>query len=286
MRNFNHRDDSIDPWLLQAIDEIKERYGDECHIQGRSILKFGETNVAFGTTRATIMQFQGSEINETYAEGNTIDSFVGESDDDIGKALTLEGHTVDGSGNMTFVTQPVTHNGVTPVTLLTPLFRANRKFLSGLGTIASPTEALAGTSYTYDSTAAGGVTSGAPDTPSATKLLILAGASQSEKAATSISSTQYWIITACKLAIDKSSGSNVTVRGDMYWRQLGGIFRPAGYKFDLTRDEFPSQVFDEVPYFIIPKNSDVALQAVSSATGTNGFGYMNGVLAKIDRAAL
>ena len=283
MKRYQQRN-NIDFWIAQALDEIKTLYGDECRVQDRSIRKFGTMGDgrSFGTTKATIAEFQGSEISETYATANTIDSLIGDSDDDIGKLMRVEGHTLDGSENMTFLSQPVTHGGTTRVPLTTSTFRATRLFVDGLGTIASPTTPVVGNTYIYDSSAAGGVTDGAPNTPAATKVMVAAGKTQSQKCATSISSSQYWILTASKLGIDKATGTNVSVFGDVEYRQIGGVFRPFGFNFDLSRDGLNFDVEDGKPYRIVPKNSDVEMKATSSAGSTLGYAWMLGVLAIID----
>lgn len=143
----------------------------------------------------TVAEFQGSVVNETFATGNTIDSVISDDAADDGKIVTIEGHTVDGSGNLTFIVQNATLGNVTRTALTTSLYRATRMYRTP-GTFASPATDLAGNIYVYDnSVGATGHTSGTPNEATATKLLILAGNQQTEKCATSLSSKDVWIIT-------------------------------------------------------------------------------------------
>ena len=145
--------------------------------------------------------------------------------------FNLECHTIDGSGNLTFVTQSATldaSDGRTEVTLPTPVARVNRLYLAASGTFDSPQSVPAGNIYVYDNT--DGITAGVPNTAAATKLLLPAGETQSEKAATSVSSVDYWFISALSAGVSEGTPTAGEVIFRMETRDVenGGVWRPMG----------------------------------------------------------
>lgn len=276
-------DDVHDFYISHAINEIYKSYGKKVSVndKGKTLRKFGRNPALGADTLSTVGTFQGSLANETFATGNTIDYVISDDAADAGKQVTIEGHTVDTTtGDMSFVVQNVTLGNQTAVALTTPMFRANRLFGSG-GTYTSPQGALAGNIAVYDSSAAGGLTSFLPTTATATKLFLTAGQQQSAKAATSISASDFYIVTSVRLNIDRSSASAVTAYGDLYHRQLGNEFRPSGLELQCRTNGNATDHIADPPYTIVPYNSDVRLMVESSTGTTISSGHMAGYLAKI-----
>ena len=170
----------------------------------------------------------------------------------------------------------MTGTSTTAVTLSTPLARVTRAFVYGSSGL--PASSIA---YVYDSTVATGTTGGVPDVPAATKLTIQAEEQQSEKAATSISSQDYWIVTGFYAAIQKTSGSSTEAIVRLRHRVLGNVLRTQAPKIFLSSDGtlYENITFD--PFLIIPKNSDVELTIEAGASGTQVSAGINGYLAKV-----
>ena len=175
----------IDPQMAQAIREIKSTYGDDVDIisKAKSLAKFGRSENADSGVKTTVGTF-GSvgtpNVNETYSTTNDIDKIVSSDDGDT-ETLHIEGHTIDASGNLTFVIQTKTLTGQTPATLDTPLARCTRLKVNASGSFGSPAGDLAGDVYAYASDGVT-VTSGVPQTNTAVKARITAGINQTEQA--------------------------------------------------------------------------------------------------------
>lgn len=257
-----------DPRIDDAIRRIQNEYGDTVSVatKAKALFKFGRTENA-GTTRSTVWFTGQDQANETYPANSTnpIDHISSSSTADT-QVVVIEGHT-DSGGTKTFVTQSGTLSGQTPVALGTPLNRATRLYNDG-------SVNFAGEVYCYEGTA---VTTGKPtDT---TKIHITVdgpgGHNQSEKASTSLSSQDYWIITTFRGSMLKKTAGFVDVALEL--RQSGKVFREIE---DVTSQGLAGVIkFD--PYIIIPPNSDVRLVAVADANNTEVSGSMFGYLAVI-----
>lgn len=269
-----------DPYLALAEQEIESLTGNKVSVfqKKKSLFKFGETLNADSGVKTTVANFQGTVVNETLATGNTVDSIVSDNVNDTG-IVTVEGHYFSGD-DLIFHIQQVTLNGQTPVSLSQALARSTRAAVTD-GTIASPAVDLVGNVYVYDSALATGVTNGVPDVATATKLMITAGNNQSKKCATSLSSTDYWIVTEIFAAMEKGTGGTVVADIEVECKKLGGVWVPMGLQFDLRSSVVPD--FEEVlkPYRIIPPNTDVRMVAVSDGANTEVVGHINGQLATI-----
>lgn len=144
------------PPIRQALNEIYDQYGVWASVdrKRKSLGKFGRTLNADSNVETTVAQLGtvGSpESNETFVTTNAIDGVVsaGASGTD-NQVLTIEGHTIDGSGNLTFVVQNVTLTGQTKATLATPLARATRAYVKD-GTFGAPATTPEGPCYIYAS---------------------------------------------------------------------------------------------------------------------------------------
>ena len=257
-----------DPLIRQAINEIKSVYGDVVSVdaKAKSLLKFGR-NEAVGTaaTGYTIMTLPSGVAHETYVSTNTI-AYVSSSNAGDTVSIVYEGHTISG-GELTFFSDTVTLQGQTKVALPTAGARVNRAYNTNGA-------ALVGNIYFYEDDT---VTAGVPNTATKVHLMIPAGKQQSYKTATSISKTDYWIVTGTRASVLEKTAASAAVT--IQYRQIGGIFRPCE-TFGASSPGAPSSV-DCIPYKIVPKNSDVRMIADSSAAGTDISGSISGFLATI-----
>jgi hypothetical protein len=278
---FNIVEQSGDFWMRLAQEEILESYGDYVRIKPKSLVKFGRTANADNGVKTTVGVFQDAIVNETFATTNSVDYVVSTSASDTGP-VTIEGHTQDQTtGDFVFVVQTVTMTGTTPVALTTPMARANRAYVKA-GTYASPASANVGDIAVYDSTlSGGGVTAGKPDVDAAVKLMIAAGVNQSEKCATTISSSEYWIITGLNAEISRSGPQSALADITLEYRVVGGVWRPLGVEISISKDSVNVIAESYSPAFIIPKNSDVRLVATSTVDNSIISGAIRGVLAVI-----
>lgn len=208
-----------------------------------------------------------SRGEETYQTDNTIDSIVSSNAGDT-QSVIVEGHTIDGNGDFTFVVQPATLNGQTPVTLSTPLARATRIY-------NNDSTDFAGTVYGYRS-AATSVVSGVPQTTAAIHLQTDSN-NQSLKAATTISKDDYWIISDVLVGVRRQQTRSVDFKFQV--REKGKVFRTrlpfSGHSYAGT---IPVPIR---PYFIVRPNSDWRVNATSSGASTQVEFTALGTLAKI-----
>lgn len=272
---------SPDPRLLLVENEIYKTYGDVVSFmeKGKTLTKFGD-NLTVGTSFETVATFQGTTANETFVTTNIIDSIVSDSASDTSQTIVIEGHTTDVSGNLTFVSQEKALTGQTEATLDTPLARATRMYVKASGTFGTDPTALVGNVYVYDNT--GGIASGVPNTPAATKCMIVAGETQSNKCATSISSTDYWAISLFKASIGNSGGSAsyVTLRIERRDVANGGAWRPLGGDINVIVGQ-PSPPFIYDNPLIIPTNHDVRVVAKTDSNTAEVTSLLHGLLATV-----
>lgn len=257
-----------DPFALEAINRIRVQYGDNVSIREKAkiLSKFGRSREIGSTNRATVMTLPTGILNETLLATNGIQYISSDNATDT-EEMTVEGHTIDGSGNFTFVTQQVTLNGQTPVALTTPLARATRMFN------ANGTE-LVGTIYVFENNA---VTAGVPNTASEVHLMIFAGKQQSEKCATTLSQEDYWIVTA----VSATMFEKTTVAADLELeiKLKHKVFREQVLlSVSNTSGSFSHEL---KPYIIVPPNSDIRVTSLASGANTDIGARIEGYLAKI-----
>jgi hypothetical protein len=243
--------------------------GPRTAIKPKSLRKFG-ANFSVGTTEATIMQLPAGVSTETYATGNDIDSFVCD-DNSFTEDVTVEGHTVDGNGDLAFVSQTFTATGTTPVTLATPMHRTTRCTNDGAAMPASST------AYFYrsgDTT----VTSGTPNTGSAVNLMMTAAHNRSLKASTSFSSQDYFLITRLDASVAKKTQGGAIVY--LRIRERDGAFQTRWIKGINSLGASGILQLD-VPIIVKP-NSDVAFFAEADSASTTITAEMEGYFALIN----
>jgi len=273
---------TTDADILQAERVVLSTYGDTVSVaaKAKNLNKFGRTENADSGVVTTIAAFQGTVVNETFVSTNLIDSVVSSSTSDTTQTIRIEGHTIDGSGNLTFVIQDAILTGQTEVTLATPLARANRAYVKASGTFNTPQAALVGIVSVYVNT--DGIASGVPSTAAATKILIEAGKTQSEKCATSVSSTDYWILTSLHATIEEQGPA---AAADFYveTRDIvnGGAWLPLGVELSLNTAGQSSGSLEFRPFRIIPSNHDVRVMVVADTANTQVDAELEGYLAAV-----
>ena len=252
-----------DPWIQHAIEVISGTYGDTVSIQAKDkdLLKFGR-NQLVNTTKTTLMTLPVGTDNETYVGTNIITQISSSSGSDTGNVI-VEGHTIAG-GVFTFVTQTITLTGQTIKALTTPLARVSRVVNDGATD-------LVGNIYVAQTDT---LTAGVPNTAAKVHLIVVAGVNNSEKAATTISNTDYWIITGFYAdCLEKTAAFGIV---HLEVREVGKTFIN---KIDIACSTNFRGEHKFAPYLIIPKNADIRLRATGNAAGKDISGGLGGVLA-------
>lgn len=228
----------------------------------KPLLKFGR-RVTVGTDWETLMTKVGSELEETFPSGNNINRIVSDDPSDTA-TLSLEYHTVSG-GNLSFSVQEVTLQGTTPVPLDTAAYRVSRMYDPDYNFRA------VGNIYVYEDN------SGRDDDK--THLVIESGEVQTQKAATSISATDYWIITNVTLSV--LSKTSAYAEGRLEVKPIGATeWRPITQNFS-AKDSSGTIPLRKDPYIIVPKNFDVRLAVKTNTAGIIVAGGFSGHLAKV-----
>lgn len=248
------RTSETDPIIRVSVDNKR-----------KDLLKFGRSDQV-QTTATTLMTLPTGTFNETYVSDNTITHFASATEGDTSRSITIEGHTVDGSGNFTFVTQTVATGAVdgrTKTALTTPLARVTRAANVGATTLTGPFYVAEDVTFT----------AGVPQTDSAVHLMIAAGKQQSQKAATCLSSTDYWIVTGFNSFVLTKASAFANVELEV--RNKGGVFR------QLEAMKADGGLVPFKPFIIIPANSDVRLVGDADQNGRSVGGSIQGYLANI-----
>lgn len=240
------------------LDIIKDQYGVDAAFKPKMLSKFGRLE-SLGTSYETVQEQGG---NEAYLSSNLIDTIVSTDSGDA-QAVAVEGHTIDGSGNLTFVSQQATLNGTSEVSLATPLARATRIQNKGATSFAGIVKAI--------------------DSDFSSVVYVQAGGTfnRSQKAATSISQYDYWVLTKVYGSVLKKTSASVDF--SLQSRESGGVSQEIyGFDGSSSAQNLPH---DLDPPIIIPSNSDVRLIGRASTSDVEVIGRISGWLA-IDRSAL
>lgn len=251
--------------LRQAVDEIINTTGRDVFVKPKTLRKFGTHDNLSATELETIWEVNS---NEVYVSDNLINRVSSSHANDT-QPIEYEGHTIDGDGNLTFVGGLlVTLQGQTPVELPTPVARHTLAINRG------STE-LNGDVYFYQSTAT--VTAGVPQETDLTHNKISGTASPpqqtAQKAATSISQHDWWIITDWSASVRVKQDTRVNFYLEV--RDKGGVFRVIS-----TIAATAGQTFNRnyQPHIIVSPNSDVRVRAIAAATGAEVSSEINGYL--------
>ena len=255
---------SADPWIEHAKQVIlaDDSVSVSLEAKNKDLLKFGR-HLDVQTTLTTLMTLPTNIYNETYVAANSITSLISTSASDT-TTVTIEGHTISGS-DLTFVVQTATLTGQTVVTLSTALARATRIYANAAVDLIGVISVCEDDTYS----------SGVPQIPAGVHLQIRAGTNQSDKASTSISSVDYWIVTA--VYADMLNKTAAFGEVDLEVRLEGGVFRTIA---DMGVSDSHSGRIEFKPYLIIPPNSDVRLRAAVGSNGKDVSGGIEGVLMK------
>lgn len=254
--------------LVQGEREIQATYGDYVSIdkKAKSLIKFGKSADLTTNGLQTVWTVGG---NEVYVSDNTI-AYVSSSDATDSQEVTIEGHTITGTGfdqEFTFVVQNVTLNGQTPVALATPLARTSRMYNNN-------GQELVGRVVVYENTT---VVGGVPSDATKIHLDIPAGFQSSFKAATTFSKEDYYLLTGAYGAVSLKQSAAVDFFLEL--RDAGKTFRQvalftassAGGAFNIELD----------PCIIVAKNADVRITCETSSNNAVAFGVFKGYLAKV-----
>lgn len=257
---------SIDDYYLinHAINEIYSTYGERASVESKkkSLIKFGR-NELVSDAGSTLMTLPAGIDNETYVSDNTIAYFSSSNAGDT-QDIKVEGHTLSGS-DLTFSVQSVTLAGQTKTALTTPLARITRAY-------NDDSTDFAGVIYFYEDDT---LTAGVPQTDAKVHMMIPVGTNQTEKAATSISSTDYWIITGFYCSVLNKTAAFVDVQIQI--REIGKVFRTRANLGAASPGNVSKLEFE--PALIAPSNSDIRLVATASTNGIDVSGGIEGYLA-------
>jgi hypothetical protein len=250
--------------LVQAEREIERQFGQKVSIdrKAKSLIKFGKSAPLATGSLQTVWTVGG---NETYVATNTIDSISSSSALDT-EQVYLECHTVDESGNFTFLSQVVTLNGQNRVALPVPVARVSLAYNN------DGTE-LVGRVVVYENTA---LNNGIPTDVTKIHIDIPLGLQESFKAATTFSSSDYFVLTGGFGSVSsKTAGA-----ADFYleireqnkvFRQVVAISGSAAGPWEIKLD----------PAVILPKNSDIRVRVETEDNNLVVFTVFQGYLAKI-----
>lgn len=229
------------------------------------------TSTAHGFSTGEWVYFEGANeagyngIVQVTVTGTTTFTYTVDS----GTASPATGTITVTSQNKTFTTQSVTLAGQTKTALGTPLARATRAFVKNQNRAAN----LVGPVYVARDVT---FTAGVPSPNSSVHLIIPAGYNQTQKASTSLSTQDYWIVTAMEAGILDKTGT-IFANVSMEIREEGGVFRQREDIAVTNQSGSTSFYFD--PPVIVPKNSDVRITAVASTTSVEVEAEMRGHLA-------
>lgn len=253
-----------------ASQLILESFGHVVSIEEKSktLGKFGR-NENVGTSFSTLWFTGKDQANEILPadDTNPIDSISCSTSDT--QKVNIEGHTMSG-GKKYFIVQSKTLQGQTRLDLDTPLNRVTRIEHAD----ESETD-LTGEVYCYQNTA---ISSGKPTDTTKIHITLPAGENKTQKASTSLSDQDYWIITSISAGYLTKTGSN-TAQVNIQFKEKGGVFKNVAKPLVMATGDSDSRNF-EIPLIGKP-NSDIRLVGKSSTTGQSLTGDIFGYLAKI-----
>ena len=253
-----------DPWIKHAKNIIFADDGVNVTLEAKNkdLLKFGR-NKLVGVVKTTLMTLPTGTDNEVLPTTNAINSIISNNAGDT-ETVRVEGHTTaDGGLTFVFVAQNAILTGQTVVALTTPLARVSRVVN------VSATD-LTGRVYVTETDT---YTAGVPDTNSKVHLIVEAGLNNSEKAATTLSSSDYWVVTGfygdC---LEKSANFGIL---HLEIRESGKTF---SNKIDISATTNSRGNHEFKPYLIVKPNSDIRLRVTSGTANKDFSGGIQGAL--------
>jgi len=276
-------DTADDFWLAEAVSRFTADYasliGDrrvDLIGKQKALLNFGRNVDMSNGVIETIWDI--GIANETYVASNLIDSISSSSASDT-ITVRVDGHYYGADGNLHFVILNATLTGQTPVTttsVVSDLYGEYSGALARVTRLANLSSVLlVGDVYVYQSTQT--VTAGVPQdlTKVHAKIRGTAGLQQTNKAATTTSNEDFYIITATRGGVAKAQASFVDFTLEV--REQGGVFREKAIGIG-SRDSGFGMLFSVPPYLIVPPNADVRVRGTASANNTTGIAEFNGIL--------
>jgi len=263
--------------LWHALKQIRNDYGKICDITGKakSLRKWGES-LTLGTAKATVETLPGSETEETLLSANTALVMSSSSTSDTTQTLDLyEGHTISGT-DLVFAASSdtaLTLNGRTDVAL-TGLDRAR----VSRARLSAP---AVGNIYFHEG---GATTNGVPNDATTVHAIIPAGEIQTQRTSTSISATDFWIMTEATFGVTEKSASWAQCRVETKpWNESG--WYPVTQWIEASDSSGTVSLFNGLVPIIIPYNHDVRMSAIADGASTSVIGGMAGLFARVDRDA-
>lgn len=251
-----------DPWIKHAKNIIFADDGVAVTLEAanQDLLKFGR-NKLVNTTKTTLMTLPVGIDNENYLSTNAITTVISSSASDT-EVLTIEGHTVSG-GVFTFVIQSATLTGQTAVTLATPLARISRIVNAG-------SNDLVGNVYGCENDT---FTAGVPNTDLGVHIIVEAGLNNSEKAATTLGSLDYWVIEGFYSDCLEKTAAFGTVHIEV--REQDKTFIN---KIDISTSTNVRGEHAFKPYLIVKPNSDIRMRVSANSAGKDFSGGLQGAI--------
>lgn len=260
-----------DPRLAQAIDEIYGDYGVRVSVstKRKSLRKWGYRAVA-GTGTEVVSTLVGSETTIPSITTNGVTTVISTSTSDTQNIKFYEGHSVSGT-DLTFrkYSTEFALMGRTPVTLPLALRDVTRARLSAPanGTIAF-----------YEG---GDTTNGDPDDDTEIHLIIPPGDIQSQKGQTSLSSTDYWIVTGVTGSVLSKTAAWAQFRLEVK-PFTDAYFYPIMQWFGVKDSSGTVQgIGPSDPYAIVPANHDVRIVTQANTAGVVVAAGFQGFLAEV-----
>lgn len=243
---------------------IKRTYNDTVGIfdKGKGLAKFGRnTDLDTGGPE----QVWATGGLETLSTTNDITHIASTNAGDT-QDVVIEGHTIDGSGDLTFVTQRVTLAGQTKTALSTPLARATRAYNDGATDFAGTVYVAKDVTFT-DGVPASGIA-----------ITIVGADNQTLKAATSISKNDYWVIVELVFSVERSVTAVVDFK--LQVRLKGKTWRT---QLPVTVTSNTGTLYMDLSSapIIVPPNSDVRVIATTDTLNTIVSALMAGPLASV-----
>ena len=272
MSKFNN--DTGDARLDLALAELNDSgVGSNWSIsrKRKTLRKFGRNENLSNGALATVWQNgTASEVYLSPADGNLIDTISSSSAADVGQGVIIEGHYWSGT-NLIFSIQRAVSNGQNKVTLAQPLCRSARAYELSVGTPA-------GDISIYQDTA---IVAGVPTDLTKRHVVIKGtlGQSQSFKAATSISATDAFIITAMSLGVNRSQAAAIDFTLEHRNASENFGFTPAYGRLTANSSGTTTLRLNLDPPVTILPNYDVRVRGIASANNVAANATFSGYLA-------
>lgn len=270
---FNIQGDSginSQPLIERAINVIKSDYGDIVSVdrKAKELEKWGQ-NLVVQDVPSVIMDMKAGTFEETMLTSNGITTVSSSSGSDTQSIDFYEGHTYS-SGDLTFLVENTNTAlmGTSSVTLPTALARSTRARL---------TSPAVGDIYFHEG---GATTGGVPNDGSTVHLVIPAGEVQTQKASTSVSAVDYWIVDDVSAGVLSKTSSYAQIRIEVK-AASASLWYPITRWLPISDNSGGLPLFGPNKFLIIPKNHDVRMVAIANTDGIQVAGGMSGPLALI-----